>query len=109
MSEAKKDPVERLAGLLGFDPAKPDTGDSGVLAEAMAEVKKERAEAAKKKATELIRTAIELRSKFDAVEKKFNEEKARFNKELGKVINRIEAMAKGQAPPADEPPPIPAD
>ena len=92
---------DRLFKVLGFDPGKdvgpktlPDGG--GVFAEAMREVVKERSEANKAKAVVLIKQAIDLKAKWDDEERKFLASKKKFFKDFGKVVSRIEALARGE-------------
>lgn len=101
MSDKKASTAERLTSALGFDPAKKVTG-AGVFKEALKEVTKKRDEANKTKAIELIEKAIGIREKIDAAEKQFLSQKKKFDKELGKLLNGIEAMAKGSEPAAEE-------
>ena len=93
---------DRLFKVLGFDPGKdvgpkdlPSEG-GGVFADAMREVVKERSEANKAKAVVLIKQAIDLKAKWDEEEKKFLASKKKFFKDFGKVVNRIEALARGE-------------
>lgn len=95
------DPIQRLTDLLKFDPAKKTVG-TNVFADALAEVHKKRDEANKTRAIELLEKAIDLRTKFAEVTKQFQGQEKKFNKELGKLLNSIEAMAKGNPPPSEE-------
>lgn len=93
---------DRLFKVLGFDPGKeigPKTEPQGggVFAEAMREVVAERTKANKEKAVVLIKQAIDLKAKWDEEEKKFLASKKKFFKDFGKVINRIEALARGES------------
>ena len=93
---------ERLFKVLGFDPSKDvgpknEISGGGVFAEAMKEVVAERTKANKEKAVVLIKQAIDLKAKWDEEEKKFASAKKKFFKDFGKVINRIEALARGES------------
>ena len=93
---------DRLFKVLGFDPGKDvgpkgEIGGGGVFAEAMKEVVKERTEANKVKAVVLIKQAIDLKAKWDEEEKKFLGSKKKFFKDFGKVLNRIEALSRGES------------
>jgi hypothetical protein len=93
---------DRLFKLLGFDPAKEvgpkDEPQGGsVFAEAMREIVAERTKANKEKAVVLIRQAIELKGKWEDEERKFLVAKKKFFKDFGKVMTRIEALARGES------------
>jgi predicted RNA-binding Zn ribbon-like protein len=96
MSNGLSGNIERLTKVLGFDPAKASGGN--VFSEALNEVQKKRTEATKAKAMELIESAIKLREEMDGLERQFGGQKKKFEKELGKVLNRIESMARGLSP-----------
>lgn len=95
------DQFGRLFKVLGFDPSKEigpkDSAGGSVFTEAMKEVVKERAEANKVKAVVLIKQSIDLKAKWDEEEKKFLASKKKFFKDFGKVMNRIEALARGES------------
>jgi len=93
--------AERLESVLGFDPAK-SVLDRTVLSEALKEINEERVKENKAKAKEQILKAIELRSKMEAARKQFEGQQKKFEKELGKILNKIEAMAEGREPPEDK-------
>lgn len=90
--------VDRLAALLGFDPARESPAD-GVFAEAMREINEERARAQKERASQLIRQAIALREQMHHAERQFESQRRKFHKDLGKLVARIEALAAGKAAP----------
>jgi hypothetical protein len=92
---------DRLFKTLGFDPSrevgpKEEVSGSGLFAEAMKEVVKERTEANKVKAVAVIRQVIDLKAKWDEEERKFNSAKKKFFKEFDKALKRIEGMARGE-------------
>jgi len=89
------DNVERLVSVLGFDPAKSG-GDGSIIQEALKEIKDEEAKAKKAKAKEQLLKAAELRKKMVEAKKQFDGQMKKFDKELGKVLNQIEATARGQ-------------
>lgn len=92
---------DRLFKALGFDPGK-ETGPKeeikglGLFAEAMKEVVRERTEANKTKAVAAIKQVIDLKAKWDDEERKFLVNKGKFFKDFGKVVNRIEALSRGE-------------
>lgn len=93
---------EKLIELLGgVDPAK-ETLTKDVLTEALDELKKERAEKAKKDAKEQLAKAIDLHTQAVKEKQAFDQKYAKFQKDLGKVVNKLHAMANGQAPPPEE-------
>ncbi len=101
MAETTGSEFDRLYKVLGFDPSK-DVGPKdaiygiGVFAEAMREVVKERTDANKSKAVILIRQAIDLKAKWDEIERNFMGSKKKFFKEFVPVVNRIEALSRGE-------------
>ena len=84
---------ERLQSILGFDPTKSG-GNTGVLNDALSEIKKERDERNKKKASELIKKAIECVEKMDELKSQFNSTLNKSEKELSKLISSIEQLGK---------------
>ena len=72
-----------------------------VLQEALKEVNEERAEKRKDSAKALIREALDLQEQMNAAERRFTSEKKKWDKKLGKLINRLNAMAKGQPLPQE--------
>lgn len=101
MADGKKSPSERLEKMLGFDPSKQSAG-SDVLTKAVEAITKERAEEALGKATDLLKQAIDLRKKRDQAERDFTAATKKFDKELGKLLNRIEALASGTSVKDDD-------
>lgn len=98
-----QDNIERLTKMLGFDPAKNQTGNQGdVLKAAIEEITEERAEKLQADAKTLLIQAIELRQQIKQAEAQFNGQIKKFNKTLGKLLNRIEAMAAGKEPPTED-------
>lgn len=92
--------VERLARLIGFDPAKQNV-DGGVLADAIKEINEERGEKLKEEAKKLLIEAIGLRQEIKKAENAFAGEIGKFNKGLGKILNRIESMSSGKPIPEE--------
>lgn len=92
--------AERLQAILGYDPSK-SSPDQGVLSEAIKEINEARAKENKDKAKEQIVKALELRSKMDAAKRQFDGQQKKFEKELGKILNKIEAMAQGRPMPEE--------
>lgn len=93
---------DRLFKLFGFDPSKEvgpkeEIKGLGLFADAMKEVVAERTKANKEKAVVVIKQAIDLKAKWDDEEKKFLAAKKKFFKEFGKVMGRIESLARGES------------
>lgn len=67
-----------------------------ILGEALKEISEERAEKRKDAAKELLRKALDLKDQKERGRKEFEGKSRKFDKELGKVMNRLENMAKGR-------------
>lgn len=87
----KKSAQDKLQEILGFDARKNKAG-SGVLGNALKEIKQERDEANQKKAAELIKKAIECCEKMEEAKKQFNGAMQKSEKELNKLISSIEQL-----------------
>jgi len=94
----KPSPAERLATLVGFDPAKRGSLSDELFKEVLEDLTEERVKKAKEAAKEQLEKAVKLREDFDKAEKSFDSQKKKFNKELGKLLNKIESQLKGEAP-----------
>lgn len=95
------DSTERLKEMLGFDPAAYSAPPNGVFAEALKELQEQRIKVAKEKAKEQLSKAIELREKMAVAKREYQNQEKKFEKELVKLLNRLEAMAKGDPPPEE--------
>ena len=94
----KKDPSERLKEMVKFDPSKPTGLSEELFAEVLEDVTKERIEEAKTEAKGLLEKALKLREDFGKAKKDFARQEKKFNKELGKLLNKVEAKLRGEAP-----------
>ncbi len=97
MADTPNSNTKRLDELLA-----PHRTEMNVLSEALKEIDEEDGKKRKQEAKDLVRQALELQKQLKTTERNFNKEKAKFEKQLGKLLNRINAMAKGEAPPEDE-------
>ena len=84
--------TKRLEELL-----KPHRTEFNILKEALGEVAKEENEKKKDAAKGLLRQALDLQKQMDDAERQFSGSKKKFDKELGKVINKLAAMAQGKS------------
>ena len=91
MADGPSKNVGRLDSL--FEPHEEKLD---ILTEALGEISKERAEKRKEAAKELIRKALDLKDQMNASRKEFEGKSKKFDKELGKVMNRLQNMAKGK-------------
>lgn len=98
----KPNNTERLEKLCGFDPAKPLNANGSLLAEVIKELREEREEKAKVSAKEQLGKAVGLREKMIKVKREFESQTSKFDKELGKLLNRLEAGLRGEAPPTED-------
>lgn len=89
------DALAKLHETLGFN-CTSKRPDSGVLANALVEVKKKRTEGLQKQAEAVIEKAMEVAKKWDSIKKEFAKEEKKMAKELGKILNSINAMNNGQ-------------
>jgi Skp family chaperone for outer membrane proteins len=100
-NQNQNDPLSRLVKLIGFHPTKDtpvaDPNVGGVFAQALLNVKKKKEAAALDAATKLFEQAFENQSKWEEVERRFNAEKKKHNKEMGKIVTKIEALARGES------------
>ena len=94
--------IDKLTAVLGFDPAKKPSATGELMKEVLEEVGKERREQAKARAKELLTKAMNLREEFARADKTYNDAKGKFQKELGKMLRGIEALTKGEEPPAEQ-------
>lgn len=92
---------ERLREVLGFDPGSKSPG-ADVFNEVLQEVKKERAEQQKARAKEIVLEAIKIQEEQKKLKNQFEAQNKKFEKTLGKLLNRLEAMARGNEPPSEE-------
>jgi len=97
----QNDPVSRLIALLGFDPA-TQRPDASVLQDALKEITEERNEGLKEEAKKLLLEAIAIRREKKTIENQFNAASKKSDKTLGKLLNRIEAMANGKPAPVED-------
>ena len=93
----KPNPSDKLDELLG-----PHTKKIDALGDALKEIGEEQAEERKEAAKKLVREALTVQKELKAKEREFKSVTAKANKALGKIINRINAMAKGEPPAEDE-------
>jgi hypothetical protein len=92
--------IDRLTRILGYDPSKGGSV-SGAFTDALKEIEEERAKETKAKAKDFLVKAIDLRRKMAETERQFASQKKKFDKELGKLLNSIEALSRGQEPQVD--------
>lgn len=88
--------VDRLAKILGYDPA-GSHGGATVLTAALKEIQEEQDKATLATTKELVYKAMELRKQMKNKANQVNAELKKFDKELGKLLNRIEAFSKGKS------------
>lgn len=88
--------IERLEKIVGFDPARGNSPGADVLAEALKEVKEERQKVSKEVAKQLLIKLIDLRSQMAAKKRDFDSQYKKSEKEMGKMLNKLEAMASGK-------------
>lgn len=93
----QSDKIKQLDDLL-----LPHRKELNVLQDALKEIEEEDGVKRKQEAKDLVRQALDLKKQIAQVEKNFLKEKAKFEKQLGKLLNRINATAKGEAPPEDD-------
>lgn len=86
--------TQRLEELM-----QPHRQEFDVLKIALAEVSAEDAANRKEEAKKLIRAAMELKVRMEKAEKQFQREKASFDKQLGRSLNQLAAMARGETIP----------
>lgn len=89
--------IDRLTRIIGFNPSKGNSV-GGAFADALKELNEERAKETKAKAKEFLSKAVDLAKKMGEAERQFNSQKKKFDKELGKLINNIESLSRGQEP-----------
>lgn len=95
------DSMGKLTELLGFDPTKQNPNQS-VLQSALEDITKERDAKLKERVKEQLVKAIEIAQKWNKLKAEFHREEKKNDKELGKIINGLNAIQKGQAPPPEE-------
>lgn len=95
--------LDRLQKLLGFDPNKQvgPTGEGseagGAFSEALKQVVKKRQEANTAKAVALLEQALDVQGKWLDEKRKFASVEKKMAKEFSKLLNRIEALARGES------------
>ena len=90
--------MEKLTSLLGFDPTKQNPNES-VLQSALADITKERDEKLKERVKEQLVKAIDIAQKWNKLKAEFRKEEQKNDKELGKIMNGLMAIQKGQVQP----------
>lgn len=90
-------PAEKLTSLLGFTPGKENIA-TGVLGEAVLEIRREKAEAGKAKAKELVSKLMGLVAERNKYANEVGGKLAKMDKDIGKAWATIERVAKGQPP-----------
>jgi len=91
-------PAEKLVSLLGFDPGKGDNIVSGVLGQAVQELREEKAKVGLVKAKELLTKLMALKAERDKFKREADQKVAKMDKEFGKAWSAIERIANGQPP-----------
>lgn len=94
----------KLAGILGYDPAKSHKLTKDLFGDVLKEIETERVEEAKKKSKALLIEAIALRTQMDKLKKEFDKQYVKSEKDLGKILNSITNLMEGktQEEPVEE-------
>lgn len=93
---------KRLSEIVGFNH-RSEGPTKDAFAEAIKKLQKKKAEAAEAKAMELAEKAIEADLCFQKKAKEFRKIEEQHVKTMGKTMRTLEALAKGEEPPPDEP------
>lgn len=94
----------RLAEILEYSP-RSEAPTPAAFKGALEKLRKKKAEALEAKAMELLEKAEAADREFHKKEKEWNKVKEKHAKEFGKMMRAIEALAKGEEPPPEEPEP----
>jgi len=105
--EVKKTALDTLNSIIGFDASKDAQADvragtSGVFDEVLKTVREERDAEIKAKAIVLFKDAITRAKSLAKIKSDFDKLYRKEEGELVKLVKRIEAMSRGEAPPIDE-------
>lgn len=92
--------ADRLGQMLGFPLNSNPTAK--MFVDARQELEDEEAIARKAVVKELLKKALDSHRKMLQKKREFEQLYAKEEKELGKVLNKLDAMSKGQEPPKEE-------
>jgi hypothetical protein len=98
----KQSNSDKLNQLLGFDATKSQP-DAGALAIALAKIQQERADKLAADTEKILREGIDISNKMADARQKFEKEYGKMDEGLGKIIKRIESLAKGRPPEPEKP------